>query len=85
MNDGVYTVFANNFTQVSSARTLEFTDGVPGQKVLVFSGIAIPGIDTNDDDDIGHPRVLCASPLVAAGDRCAYEVAVVIKPNAIFA
>ena len=59
MNNGIYTVFANNSTQVSSARAIEFTDDVPGQKVLVFSGIAVPDLDTNDDDDVEPTPGLC--------------------------
>lgn len=58
MNNGVYTVSVNaGPSQVSSASAIEFGSGVPGQKVLVFSGIALPEMDTNDDDDVGHPRV----------------------------
>jgi hypothetical protein len=58
MNNGVYTVFVNaGPTQVSSPGVVEFPIGVPGQKVLVYSGIAIPEMDTNDEDDVGHPRV----------------------------
>jgi hypothetical protein len=58
VNNGVYTVSVNaGPTQVSSPGVVEFPIGVPGQKVLVYSGIAIPEMDTNDDDDVGHPRV----------------------------
>jgi hypothetical protein len=57
VNNGVYTVFANDGSQVSSARVIEFGIGAPDRKVLVFSGIAVPEMDTNDDDDVGHPRV----------------------------
>jgi hypothetical protein len=58
MNNGVYTLYVNaGPSQVSSPSAIEFGSGIPGQKVLVFSGIALPEMDTDDDDDVGHPRV----------------------------
>jgi hypothetical protein len=57
MNNGVYTLLASNPSQISSATLIEFGIGIPGQKALVFSGIALPEMDTDDDADVGHPRV----------------------------
>jgi hypothetical protein len=57
MNNGQYTLHAINTDEISSAGLVEFPTGTGDQKVLVFSGIALPEMGTNDDDDIGHPRV----------------------------
>ncbi len=57
MNNGTYTLHAKNPTEVASEGTIEFPAANGNQKVLVFSGIALPAIGTDDEDDIGRPRV----------------------------
>lgn len=44
-------------TQVASASNIEFDTGVSGQKAVIFSGIAIPDWNLNDDDNIYHQTV----------------------------
>lgn len=58
MNNGQYTLHTANSNEVNSVGVIEFPTGAPDQKVLVLSGIAMPEMGTNDDDDVGHPRVL---------------------------
>jgi hypothetical protein len=44
-------------TQVASASKIEFDTGVSGQKAVIFSGIAIPDWNLNDDDNIYRQTV----------------------------
>jgi hypothetical protein len=58
VNNGTYVLHAGDPKQVSSASVIDFILGAPRKRMLVISGIAIPDADTNDDDDVGHPRVI---------------------------
>jgi hypothetical protein len=46
------TLDVNDSNQVASASHIEFDTGVAGQKAVIFSGIAIPSWNLNDDSNI---------------------------------
>ena len=51
------TLDVNDSKQVASPGRIEFDTGVSGQKAVVFSGIAIPNWNLNDDSTIFHQTV----------------------------
>jgi len=48
---------SNDPGQVASASHIEFETSQPGRKALVFSGIAIPSWNLNDDNNIYHQTI----------------------------
>ena len=52
------TLHANNPAQVASASFFESFVGVPAKRLLIFSGIAVPAIEVDDDDDIYRDEVI---------------------------